>query len=116
MPMSVTFIEAWKKKYNEMPSGEVPVTSYMGPYILKDAIERAGSLDTGAVIAALEKTDIQAVYGRAKFEPKSHDLINGTDPKKSALSGWYQWIDGKRLVAYPESVAHGPITLPPWMK
>jgi branched-chain amino acid transport system substrate-binding protein len=116
IPWSERFCDAWRKKYNEEPNGETPVTSYMGIYILKDAIERAGSLDTDAVITALEKTDMPAVYGRARFDPKSHDLINGTDPQTSALSGWFQWRDGKRVVVFPRSVASGPIELPKGMK
>ncbi len=116
IPWSESFFETWVKKYKELPLEEGTATSYMGPYILKDAIERAGSLDAEAVITALEKTDMPAVYGRVRFDPKSHDLINGTDPKTSALSGWWQWIDGKRVIVYPGSIAARPIELPPWMK
>lgn len=116
IPWSERFFDTWVKKYKESPLEEGTATSYMGPYILKDAIERAGSLDAEAVIAALEKTDMPAVYGRVRFDPKSHDLINGTDPQTSALSGWWQWIGGKRIVVYPHSIAVRPIELPPWMK
>jgi branched-chain amino acid transport system substrate-binding protein len=116
IPWSERFYSAWVKKYKVEPLNEVSSTAYMGPYILKDAIERAGSLKAEAVISALEKTDMPAVYGRVRFDPKSHDLIHGTDPKTSALSGWFQWIGGKRIVIYPDSVAVGPIKMPPWMK
>ena len=116
IPWSERLFEAWVKKYKESPLEEGTATSYMGPYILKDAIERAGSLGAQAVIAALEKTDMPAVYGRVRFDPKSHDLVNGTDPQTSALSGWWQWIGGKQIIVYPDSIAARPIERPPWMK
>jgi branched-chain amino acid transport system substrate-binding protein len=116
IPWSEKFYAAWMKKYNAEPLNEVSVTAYMGNYILKDAIERAGSLKTDAIIAALEKTDIPAVYGRARFDPKSHDLIDSSDPQTGALSGWFQWVGAKRFVIFPETIANSSVKLPPWMK
>jgi branched-chain amino acid transport system substrate-binding protein len=88
----------------------------MTPYVLKEAIERAGSLDSDAVVAALEKTDIMAVYGRIKFDPKSHQVIPSVDPEKGAVGTIFQWQAGKRVVVFPKSIAMGEIMLPPWME
>ncbi len=88
----------------------------MGPYVLKDAIERAGSLDSDAVVAALEKTDMMGVYGRIKFDPKSHQVIPSLDPDEGAVGTIFQWQAEKRVVVFPPKIAMGKIKLPPWMR
>ena len=89
----------------------------MAVYTLKDAIERAGSLDSEAVVAALEKTDLMGgVYGRIKFNPKSHQVIPSIDPNEGAVGTIFQWQAGKRVVVFPPKIAMGEVKLPPWMK
>ena len=73
----------------------------MAVYVLKDAIERAGSLDSDAVIAALEKTDMMGVYGRIKFNPKSHQVIPSVDPKEGAVGTIFQWQSRKKSGGFP---------------
>jgi branched-chain amino acid transport system substrate-binding protein len=84
-------------------------------YVLKDAIERAGTLDNDAVIAALEKTNLEAVRGTIRFN-ENHQVIYGYDPKTSVLGCWVQWQDGERVQVFPDVAAMGDIKLPPWMK
>ena len=67
------------------------------------------------MVAALEKTDMMGVYGRMRFDPKSHQVIPSTDPKEGAVGSILQWQQGKRVVVYPKSIAMGEIQLPPWM-
>jgi branched-chain amino acid transport system substrate-binding protein len=98
------------------PEGLGTSSSYMAIYVLRDAIERAGSLDSDKVVAELEKTDVMGVYGRLRFDPKSHQVIPALDPKEGAVGSILQWQDGKRVVVYPKSIAKGTIQLPPWMK
>ena len=110
------FYNAYAKKWGVEPEGLGSSSSYMAVYVLKDAIERAGSLDPDKVIAALEKTDIMGVYGRLRFDPKSHQIIPSFDPKEGAVGTILQWQKGKRIVVFPKSIATGTIELPPWMK
>ena len=42
--------------------------SYMGMQVIFDAIERAGTLDGAAVVAALDETDLNTMWGRVVFE------------------------------------------------
>ena len=42
---------------------------YMGMQILFDAIERAGTLDSDAVLQALSATDLNSIFGRVVFDP-----------------------------------------------
>jgi branched-chain amino acid transport system substrate-binding protein len=115
-PWTMKFVEAYKKRWQTEPEGYGTSSSYMAVYTLKDAIERAGSLNSDAVIAALEKTDLMGVYGRIKFNPKSHQVIPSIDPSEGAVGTIFQWQKGKRVVVFPPKIAMGEVKLPPWMK
>jgi branched-chain amino acid transport system substrate-binding protein len=115
-PWTMKFYDAYTKMWDVEPEGLGTSSSYMAVYVLRDAIERAGSLDSDKVVAELEKTDIMGVYGRLRFDPKSHQVIPATDPQEGAVGSILQWQDKKRVVVYPKSIATGSIQLPPWMK
>ena len=115
-PWTMKFYDAYAKRWGVEPEGLGSASSYMAVYVLKDAIERAGSLDSDKVVAELEKTDLMGVYGRLRFDPKSHQVIPAADPKEGAVGSILQWQAGKRVVVYPKSIAMGEIKLPPWMQ
>jgi len=115
-PWTMKFYNAYAKKWNIEPEGLGSSSSYMAVYVLRDAIERAGTLNSDKVVAELEKTDIMGVYGRLRFNPKSHQVIPSLDPKEGAVGSILQWQDKKRVVVFPKSIATGTIKLPPWMK
>ncbi len=115
-PWTMKFVNAYKKKYGLEPEGYGTSSSYMSVYVLKDAIERAGSLDPDKVVAALKKTDLMGVYGRIRFDPKTNQIIPSLDPKEGAVGTVFQWQAGKRVVVFPPKIATGKIMLPPWMK
>jgi branched-chain amino acid transport system substrate-binding protein len=115
-PWTMKFYKAYTKKWGVEPEGLGTSSSYMAVYVLKGAIERAGCLDSDKVVTELEKTDVMGVYGRLRFDPKSHQVIPAADPKDGAVGSILQWQDGKRVVVYPKSIAMGTIQLPPWMK
>ena len=115
-PWTMKFVNAYKKRWGLEPEGYGTSSSYMAPYVLKAAIERAGSLDPDKVVKALEQTDMMGVYGRIRFDTRSHQVIPSLDPKKGAVGTIFQWQAGKRVVVFPKSIAMGEILLPPWMK
>jgi branched-chain amino acid transport system substrate-binding protein len=115
-PWTMKFYNAYAKKWNVEPEGLGSSSSYMAVYVLRDAIERAGTLDSDKVVSELEKTDVESVYGRLRFDPKSHQVIPSLDPKEGAVGTILQWQAGKRVVVFPKSIATGTIKLPPWMK
>ena len=115
-PWTMKFVEAYEKRWKVEPEGYGTSSSYMAVYTLKDAIERAASLDSNAVVAALEKTDLMGVYGRIKFNPKNHQVIPSVDPNEGAVGTIFQWQKGKRVVVFPPKIAMGEVKLPPWMK
>jgi len=120
VPKSVQFNENYGKKYGEelrqKLSGHGPGPSYDAVYVLAAAIERAGSLDPDALVAALEKTDLDGVIGKIRFN-KDHQVVYGVNPKETAISSAFQWkAPGVRVPVFPETAAEGEIELPPYMK
>lgn len=114
-PKGMAFYNAFEKRWGVPPRSTGCVSAYEALYVLKDAIERAGTLDKGALIAALEKTNLPAVRGTIRFD-ENHQIIYGYDPKTSVLGCWAQWQDGKRVCVFPEVAATGKIKMPPWLK
>jgi len=117
---------------------EVLVPAYTGPisydaaYILKEAIERAGTTEADEVVKALEETDYIGTVGRIQFYlaadaaggiPFVHDVVyhNRQDPRKKNVAGiWIQWQGGEQKVIYPFEYTLGEpgssFVLPPWMR
>ena len=114
-PKGMAFYNAFEKRWGVPPRSTGCVSAYEALYVLKDAIERAGTLDKGALIAALEKTNLPAVRGTIRFD-ENHQIIYGYDPQTSVLGCWAQWQDGKRVCVFPEVAATGKIKIPPWLK
>ena len=117
VPKSLEFFNKYKKKYGKpIEAGHSPAPAYEMVYILKEAIERAGSIDGDKVVAALEKTDRIGAMGRIRFND-GHQVIYGEDPNEMAMGCMIQWrAPGERVVVYPESVAEGKIQLPEGLK
>lgn len=115
-PWTMKFVDAYKKKWGLEPEGYGTSSSYMAVYQLKDAIEKAKTTDSDAVVTALENQDLMGVYGRMRFDKKTHQIIPSLDPKEGAVTGLIQWQAGKRVQVFPPKVADAKIMLPPWMK
>jgi branched-chain amino acid transport system substrate-binding protein len=113
-PWAERFNKAWLKRWGKEPSGYSSSAPYMSAFVLKDAIERANTLDSEAVITALEDTDIKGgVYGRIRFNPGTHDIVRRHNPEQGALGAWFQWQNGKRVAIFPPAVAIGSLQIPP---
>ena len=116
-PPSMAFYDAYKKAYGkEIQAGHGPAPSYESVYILKEAIERAKSVDPDAIVAELEKTDRMGVMGRIQYD-EGHQAIYGFDPQETGVSAVFQWTtDGKRAIVFPASIAESKIKLPAGLK
>jgi branched-chain amino acid transport system substrate-binding protein len=77
-PTGTDFIAAYKAAYNEEPSYHA-AGGYVAALILQKAIETAGSLDTAAVKAALDATNMITFFGPIKFDTsaEAHGLQVG---------------------------------------
>jgi branched-chain amino acid transport system substrate-binding protein len=80
---SFPFWDNYLKTFGDYPGYES--ASYDGVWVLKEAIERANSLDSDAVVNALEETDFPGCSGRITFYPKgdkwAHDVRWGANYK-----------------------------------
>jgi branched-chain amino acid transport system substrate-binding protein len=113
VPQSVELIKAYEKKFGKpMEAGHGPGPTWESVYILKEAIERAGSLDPEALVREIRKTDRAGVMGRVKFD-EANQAVFGMDPKESAVACAFQWGEkGERFNVFPESIADAKIRLP----
>lgn len=117
MPETGRFINHFKEKYKAPPETNASgVWGYIQPYLLRDAIERAGTLETDAVAQALLETDMKFMGQRLRFNKKTHTLIWGTDPEKGGVLTIHQWLEGKAPCIFPPAITEKELTLPPWMK
>ena len=116
VPKSLEFYNKYEKKYGKpIEAGHSPAPAYEMVYVLKEAIERAGSIEGDKVVSEMEKTDRIGAMGRIKFN-EGHQVVYGEDPNETALGCMIQWQDGKRVIVYPESIAEGKIQLPAGLK
>jgi len=109
-------------------TGEFPTYNagtYDALYILKEAIERAGTLDSDAVVPELEDTEYYGSAGRIMFtipeQSNPHDVRWGPDYVTGLGT---QWQDGELLCVWPPPdgswkgvVYEGAVAykLPPWV-
>jgi len=115
-PWTMKFAKAYEKRWGLEPEGYGTSSSYMAVYTLKEAIEKAGTIESGAVITALENVSLMGVYGKISFDKKSHQVIPSLDPAQGAVTSIVQWQKGKRVQVFPPMTAEGKTLLPPWMK
>jgi len=115
---TLPFIEAFIAETGEMPTYNAG--TYDALYVLKEAIERADSVDMDDIVVELENTDYNSVAGRIVFDD-NHDLTWG--PGYVTALG-VQWQDGELKGVWPPAdgswngVAYEGIVdyqLPPWV-
>jgi branched-chain amino acid transport system substrate-binding protein len=115
---TLPFIEAFVEETGEMPTYNAG--TYDALYVLKEAIERADSVDMDDIVVELENTDYNSVAGRIVFDD-NHDLTWG--PGYVTALG-VQWQDGELKGVWPPAdgswngVAYEGIVdyqMPPWV-
>jgi branched-chain amino acid transport system substrate-binding protein len=118
---TMPFWNAFIERFDAFPGYES--VTYDALYVLKEAIERSGSLDPDVLVSELEKTDYRGAFGRMAFYPAedkfAHDLKFGP-----GFNTWVlvQWREGGKLVCiWPygwEGITYEgteKYKLPPWM-
>jgi branched-chain amino acid transport system substrate-binding protein len=91
-------------------------------FILSDAIKRAGTTETEAVIKALETTNVETSSARHFVFTSSHDvLVGATSPNGSeedyTLVCMFQWQNKTQVPVYPMKIkeeAGATYEYPPW--
>ncbi|ROR28606.1 branched-chain amino acid transport system substrate-binding protein [Mobilisporobacter senegalensis] len=81
------FVKAYQEEFDAVPD-QFAADGYDGVYIIKAAIEKAGSTDSAKLIAAMTEIEVDGVTGKMTFTPEG-------EPNKSAklieiVNGEYQ--------------------------
>ena len=96
-PAVQNLVKAFKAKYNKAPNS-FAVLGYDSVYMLKDAIEAAGTFYVEKVRDALEKTDGNYVTGHITFDEKRNPV------KSAVMIQFVKGADGKITTAYKTTV------------
>jgi branched-chain amino acid transport system substrate-binding protein len=101
-PTSRKFWEDYKKKFGKDPTDYKTRSIYNVILIAADAINRAKSTGNEAIVAALEKTNLEVTTGMVKFglNPGSYEYHQWMPPMLVV-----QWQDGKQVVVFPKEAA-----------
>jgi branched-chain amino acid transport system substrate-binding protein len=106
---TLPFYDKYLKKFGDKPGWMSPFTE--GALLaLKEAVERAGTLDTDAVIKELEKTDLVASNGRLKFHGMDHKWPHQAIRELRTMVS-FQWRDGEMIVYFPNATKLNPALL-----
>lgn len=115
-PKTLPFVAAYQKKYGNLPAYD-GYTSYDDVFMIADAIKRAGSTDSGKMVAAMEKTNYEGTIGRIEFKPKGDPNPHALKTGKGFITGlMLQWQDGKQINLWPADKANGKIKFPSFIK
>ena len=95
-PNNKAFVKAFKEMHGEdSVIGDVTQAAYLGPWLWKAAVEKAGSFDVDKVVKASEEGDIElktAPEGYVKLHPNHHLW------SKARVAVWNK--DGQATVVY----------------
>ncbi|HEY91706.1 MAG TPA: ABC transporter substrate-binding protein [Dehalococcoidia bacterium] len=97
---TVDFFDKFVKEFGQTPTYNSG--TYDAIYTLKEAIERAGSLDSDAVVTELEKTDRVGTAGRLIFMGRDTDTPHDVTYGPGYVTGIAtQWQDGEMKAVWP---------------
>ena len=105
-PTSRKFWDDYKKKYGKDPTDYKVRSIYNVILVAADAINRAKSTDSEALVAALEKSNLEVTTGIVKFglKPGTYEYHQWMPPMLVV-----QWQDQKQAVVYPKEAATGAL-------
>jgi branched-chain amino acid transport system substrate-binding protein len=110
-PKTIPFWDEFVKRYGTAPV-YTGVGTYDAMYVYAEAVKRANSIETDAVIKELEKTDMVGIAGKIVFD-ELHDVKTGPGLQNLLFVQWQK--GGQRIVVWPKEAETGKMILPPWM-
>lgn len=110
-PKTIPFWDEFVKRYGTAPV-YTGVGTYDAMYVYAEAVKRANSVETDAVIKELEKTDMVGIAGKIVFD-ELHDVKTGPGLQNLLFAQWQK--GGARIVVWPKDAETGKMILPPWM-
>jgi branched-chain amino acid transport system substrate-binding protein len=97
-PKMLPFVRAYTARYGKAPTYNAG--TYDAIFLLKEAIEKAGTTDADKLVPVLEKTSYVAAFGTVEFD-KRHDPV-WAPGKNTGLA--VQWQNGKKVPFWPPQV------------
>lgn len=97
-PKTLAFVKAFKDRYKKAPT--YTAQTYDSIFILKDAIEKAGTLDADRLVPVIEQMEHVGTGSTLTWD-KRHDPIWAVG-KTAGIA--VQWQDGKKVPFWPPSV------------
>jgi branched-chain amino acid transport system substrate-binding protein len=97
-PKTVPFVKAFKARFKKSPTYNAG--TYDAITLLKEAIEKAGTIDVDKLVPILEQTVFTGITGVIEFD-KRHDPLWGPG-KITGLA--VQWQDGEKVPFWPPQV------------
>ncbi|MEJ2242333.1 MAG: ABC transporter substrate-binding protein [Candidatus Bathyarchaeota archaeon] len=118
---TIPFRDAYTEKYGVVPNSLASISYDTIRFILFDALKRAKTIETQAVIEALEKTKIETSLARNFVFTENHDVLGGeniNNPDEDLMVVMlFQWQNGKQVPVYPKKImeeAGATYLYPPW--
>ncbi len=101
--------ESYVERWNENPIDQSVYTYDFVRFILPQALVRAGTTETEAVIKALEKTDVETSTARHFMFTSAHGVVSAlVGPHEQnmdyRLLCLFQWQNGTQVPVFPEGV------------
>jgi branched-chain amino acid transport system substrate-binding protein len=115
-PKTIPFVKEYEKVYGITPAYG-GYTTYDAIYVLANAIQRAKTTNTDALINALEATNYVGVIGHIEFYGKDSQFTHGIKYGKGFATGVIlQWQNGKLETVWPKNAATSKVILPSFVK
>jgi branched-chain amino acid transport system substrate-binding protein len=106
-PKTIPFVKAFKARFNKSPT--YTAATYDVLYVLKDAIEKVGSLDADKLVPYIEKSEFVGTGAVATYD-KRHDLVWEVG-KTSGIA--VEWLNGEKVPFWPpQTKGMKPFKLP----
>ena len=101
--------EAYIKRWDEVPIATAVAAYDTLRFMLPDAIKRAGTTETEAVVKTLETTNVETSLARHFAFTSSHDVMVGSDTPNNPAEDYmvtiiFQWQNGTQVPVRPEEI------------
>lgn len=114
-PKTAAFYQAYRNRYHESPM-LMAYTSYDSIWVIADAVARAGTAGTAALVKQIEATNRVGVTGRIRFYGRHARYAHALRYGQGLVTGVaFQWQDGKQAVVWPPGVAQAGLVVPRYM-
>ncbi len=115
-PKTLPFSDAYQKQYGISPAYSA-YTTFDAIHMLAHAIEVAKSTKPGAIVTALEKTDMAGTQGQLEFLGKTDKFTHSLRYGPKYVTGVaIQWQDGVQKCIWPLNLANAKAQFPNFVK